>query len=44
MFLLVILTSIHRSQMEQCEQRGGRNILHVRQYLISASPEKNSID
>jgi hypothetical protein len=28
------LTSIHRSQIEQCEHRGGRNILHVRQYFI----------
>jgi hypothetical protein len=27
-------TSIHRSQIEQCEHRGGRNILHVRQYFI----------
>ncbi len=28
------LTSIHRSQIEQCEQRGGRYNLHVRQYFI----------
>lgn len=26
-------TSIQRSQMEQCEQRGGRNNRHVRQYF-----------
>jgi hypothetical protein len=29
-----IFTSIHRSQIEQCEHRGGRNNLHVRQYFI----------
>ena len=32
------LTSIHRSQIAQCEHRGGRYSLHVRQYFIAPVP------
>jgi hypothetical protein len=32
--VVIKFTSIHRSQIEQCEHRGGRNNLHVRQYFI----------
>lgn len=33
-------TSIHRSQREQCEQRGGRNNRHVRQYFKYTEPRR----
>ncbi len=34
LILKIKFTSIHRSHIEQCEHRGGRYILHVRQYFI----------
>ena len=37
-----IRTSIHRSQIEQCEHRGGRNILQVRQYFRYVVPKNVS--
>lgn len=36
--LRMSLTSIHRSQIAQCEHRGGRYNLHVRQYFTCALP------
>ena len=38
--ICVALTSMHRSHIEQCEVRGGRNNLHDRQYFMCTTPER----